>query len=296
MSGRFGEDFDATKPADNSPVKNGAFWIRDLKSRLKNLVSPLFNPETGDFLDNVIRSDALRDTGVIPDTYTKVKVNAKGQVTEGLEDTDQRVAKIYRAVFFADGTGYYDTETGKQTLAGTAQSYPSDNPFHGTYTSLNGSQFYAFTFPVPVNVRRIKVTQVGGGGGGNATYSGGGGQGHIYTIPVTPETNIAVYVGQGGSGSVAGGISAVDVGSLHVESPGGTGVSSAHGTSPNGGDKSGTLGVLVADGTGGATGSGGKSGCSLVASGYGFPYGTGAVNAGVSTTGEDGIVVFEWVV
>jgi len=296
MGGKLGSDFDSTKPANSSPVKQGAFWIRDLKGRIKAHLGVLMNLETGDFKDNVIRSEALRDTGVVPGTYSRLTVNSKGQATKGFDSTEQRTARVYRAVFLPDGTGYYDTDVGVTTVAGTSQTYPSDNPFSGTYTAINGSQFYAFTFTVPLNVRRLKVVQVGGGGGGDATYSGGGGQGAIYTIPVTPESSIAIYVGVGGSGGTGGGVSAVDVGSLHVETPGGDGGSGSHGTAVNGGDYSGDVGVLMCDGADGATGAGGKSGCSIVSSNYGYPYGTGATNAGPSTTGEGGIVVLEWVV
>jgi len=207
MGGKLGSDFDSTKPANSSPVKQGAFWIRDLKGRIKAHLGVLMNLETGDFKDNVIRSEALRDTGVVPGTYSRLKVNSKGQAIEGFDSTEQRTARVYRAVFLPDGTGYYDTDVGATTVTGTSQTYPSDNPFSGTYAAINGSQFYAFTFTVPLNVRRLKVIQVGGGGGGDATYSGGGGQGAIYTIPVTPESSIAIYVGVGGSGGTGGGVS-----------------------------------------------------------------------------------------
>lgn len=44
-----GSDFNPTTPRDTDPVANGAAEIRDVKRRLKDFVSVLFNPETGAF-------------------------------------------------------------------------------------------------------------------------------------------------------------------------------------------------------------------------------------------------------
>lgn len=84
MAGKLGNDFNIGQPSDDDLVKNGAGWIRDVKARLKSFLGVLFNLETGDFQDNVIAKEKLRDLSPSPaGTWVQVNVNSKGLVTGG---------------------------------------------------------------------------------------------------------------------------------------------------------------------------------------------------------------------
>ena len=169
MAGRFGSDFDAAEPADDSPVKYGASWIRDIKSRIKSFLPVLFNLETGDFKDNVIRSDSLKDLSPSPaGTWREVTVNEKGLVTSGSNPEDQPLANLYRAVFSdtgAVGRMKYETAGGVITedVSGPAPTYTGSGVYVGTYDP--DSTYWPFTFVVPEGARRVKYKICGAGGG-----------------------------------------------------------------------------------------------------------------------------------
>lgn len=299
MAGKLGTDFDSAQPSDSSMVRQGAAWIRDVKSRLKAFVAVLFNPETGDFKDNVIRSAALQDSGVTPGTYTEVTVNAKGLATAGANPVTQQAAKLYRAVFQAasGSNGYVDTDDGVTTLTGSDGTYDGTGaPYELTdYGSLSGSDYVSYTLTVPDGVRRLKVVVVGGGGGGHTGHSGGGACHVEGTMPVTPGSSVAVVVGKGGAVDQNGAPSAVISGSLAFEATGGTaGSGGADGLAVDPfGDTgaSGDLSSLVLLGGNASTGTAGPSGSYLIAS-AGYAHGTGGAGA---NPGTDGIVVIEWV-
>lgn len=173
MAGRLGSDFNAADPADDSSVKYGASWIRDIKTRLISFVAVLFNRETGDFKDNVIRTESLRDLSPSPaGTWRQVVVGPKGLVLSGTNPVSQPVAGIYRAVFVdegANGRVKYDTVSGvvDSPLAGPSTSYGGSGIYIGTYDA--GSEYWSFTFVVPDGVRRVKFQMSGGGGGAHIT-------------------------------------------------------------------------------------------------------------------------------
>jgi len=297
MPGKLGDDFDVTQPSNSSLVKQGALWIRDIKSRVKAFGSVMFDLETGNFKDNVVSSGALQNSGVVAGTYTEVTVNAKGLVTLGANPVEQKVANVYRAIF-TTLDAFYDTDTGSSTLTGTSGTKtPASGGFlHGSYTTtLDGYSYVSYTFKIPAGVRRLKAIIVGGGGGGHTAGGGGGGGEHLeVTFPVTPLTNITVMVAAGGGLDGPGGVSLVDVGSLHAEAggggPGGAGTGGA--AVSDAGGTSGTLALLrCKGGAGTAGGTAGASGSYLINNSYGNPYGKGGA-AGV--VGQPGIVVLEW--
>ena len=298
MPGKLGDDFDVTQPSNSSLVKQGALWIRGIKSAVKSFASVMFDLETGNFKDNVISSGALQNSGVVAGTYTEVTVNEKGLVTLGANPVEQKVANVYRAVF-TTLDAFYDTDTGTSSLTGTAggpKTPASGAPFFGSYTTtLDGFSYVTYTFKIPAGVRRLKAIIAGGGGGGHAAGGGGGGGEHVeVTFPVTPLTNISVIVAQGGGVDGPGGVSLVDVGSLHAEAggggAGGAGTGGAAVSDPAG--TSGTLTVLRCLGSAGtAGGTAGASGSYLINNTDGNPYGKGGA-AGV--VGQDGIVILEW--
>lgn len=302
MAFKLGTDFDVTKPADSSAVRRGAWWIRDLKSRIVSFCGVLFNLDTGDFRDNVIRSESLIDSGVTPGEYTSVTVDRKGRVTAGSNPVEQHQAKVYRAVFqaAAGANGFYDTDTGKSTSTGSthaAYSSGSPAPFTGIVSaSLNGSNFITYTFTIPDNVRRIKVIVVGAGGGGHAGHGGGGGEHREATLPVTPGSAISIAVGVGGAGGgsdQAGGPSLVNVGSLYVEAGAGSPGTAGSNGSAVAGASSGTVGTLVCSGGAGTTTAAGPSGSGVIGN-SGVAYGTGGNSSG--TNGADGVVILEWLI
>ena len=294
MPGKLGDDFDVNQPSDSSLVKQGALWIRDIKSRVKSFVSVMFDPETGDFKDNVVSSGALQNSGVVAGSYTEVTVNEKGLVTLGANPVEQKVANVYRAVF-TTLDAFYDTDSGRTTLTGSSDTITpaSGDPLHGDYsTTLNGFSWVTYTFRIPAGVRRLKATIVGGGGGGHSTGGGGAGADHLeVTFPVTPLANISVIVGNGGIVGQPGGVSLVDVGSLYAEAAGGGAGGSGTGGSAVDGVVSGTVSLLRCSGTDGAASvTGGASGSYLMQDADGA-YGRGG---DTNEVGNDGIVILEW--
>ena len=146
----------------------------------------------------------------------------------------------------------------------------------------------SYTFTVPANVSKLRVTLLGAGGGGGGglarkdSVSGGGGGGYFIKntiIAVTPLSTLSLIVGAGGAGGASG-----------IETDGRKGV--------DGGSSS--LGNLIAGGGGagnfsaeqdssgygaGGTGSGGVAGKS-----GGYPNGgnSGAGDAGGTSVGANG--------
>lgn len=170
--GLLGGDFDPTQPADDSMVRLGASWIRDLKSRVKRFASVLFNLETGDLKDNVVRSDSLTDSGVTPGTYTRVTVNEKGLVTDADNEAQQLTTTLYQARFEVAGA-QMDTPGGVAGLDGSGGVYTGPpEPYHGTYPSLNGSSYRTYGMVVPAGVTRMKAIVIGGGGGPSGIVTG----------------------------------------------------------------------------------------------------------------------------
>ena len=293
MAGRFGADFDPVQPADSDMVKLGASWIRDLKNRLKSTFSFLFNLESGDFKDNVIRPDSLIDNGVAPGTYTQVTVNSKGLVTEGDNPTTQSAAKVYQARFSRE-IGAIDSDTGVTFPApGTGTYMGVGSPFRGAYATLSGSVYSTYTFQVPANVRRLKVIVVGGGGGGTATHGGGGAEHVEGVLPVTPLSNILIVVGAGGAPDQCGSPSLVDVGSHYVEAAGGEKAIVGAGGLALEGSRDSETGVVPSGGGNGTATDGGPSGSYLFYD-AGRQYGEGGRN--LAPNGVDGIVILEWIV
>lgn len=313
-----GSGFSSSEPADSSPVRRGAWWIRDIKSRLQGFLTKLFDLDSGDFKDGVIRTASLQDmASLTPGTYNKVRVNSKGLVTAGENEADQQTAGIYRAAFYFDGTARYDTPTGvvSVTTGGSAPGIVSSGVvtynhagttggLNGSYTTLDGSTLVAFTFTIPDRVSRVKAYIVGAGGGGDNTTSDAGGAGgeHVEaTIPVTAGTTINVAVGRSGASKVAGaptpgGASGVDVGAIYVEAGGGVNaLSGTPGTSVTGDDTD-DVTILRSPGASGTSAVRGASGSyfqGFGAGGYGL--GDGDPLGGSAPAAQEGIVILEWV-
>lgn len=307
-------DFDTTQPADSDSVKFGAGWIRDLKSRLQQFCSTLFNLETGDFRDNVVRSASLTASGVTPGTYSQVKVNAKGLVTEGQNPTAQQTAQPYRAVFSAGGAYHYETP-GNVVVnsAGTVDSVYLGNysyasaPLDATLTPAGGSNvtYGSFVFAPPAGVTRVKATIIGGGGGAwddsttiasSSTWYGGGGGECVETVfwdlDGTGTQQLKVCVGKGGATAVSSGSPGFDgcpsqvylTASMYATAGHGASASSSAGGASYGGSSSNSLGVIRSVGRGGDSKQAGLTGSAYLQFGRG---------AGTDLA-ADGLVILEW--
>ncbi len=159
-------------------------------------------------------------------------------------------------------------------------------------TTLNTSGNYN----VPANISQLTVTAWGGGGaGGGSTIAnafegrggagGGGGARAQSVITVTPGSVLAVVVGAGGTGVVAGngnngGNSTITGFSTQIFAEGGKGGGVNTGNTPSGGAAglaANSIGATVSSGTGGENG----------ASGFGISSGSGgeAANPGGGTGG-----------
>lgn len=302
MSGFFGDDFDVTVPEDASPVKFGASFLRDIKARLKRFLAVMFNLETGKMKNNVVSSNMLTNL-TTAGTYTEVTVNSKGLVTEGTNATTQQSAALFRAVFtyntsgpkvvaLIDGTSGASAANGPDST--TAYGGGAASPYQNQYSSLDGSNYAAFTWTLPSDVRRIKATIIGGGGGkdstSGSTKGGAGGEMRItnFDVEATSINTIVVHVGAGGAEGQNGGISSVKAGSAFSEAAGGAkGTASGGGAAVNGNSNA-VLTEIVFSGAAGTATSGGASGS------YWKEYGYGAPLESADTAGNDGLVVLEW--
>jgi hypothetical protein len=311
MAGKLGQDFDATDPADNSQVRLGAGWIRDIKSRLKAFADLLFSLETGKLKPNVIPPSSLVDISPSPaGTWREVDVSSKGLVTAGRNPSELvQVPRFFRGVFTAGAGAVVDNDTGITTIADPGPSvYPGSGVYHKAYQS-NG-QYYAYNWEVPVGVRRITVWAVGAGGGaqsngGGSRHSGATGEHREGTMPVTPGTNITILVGGGGTGvwnpgasANPGGTSMVSSGSTYIEAAGGDGAAGAPGLGQVGIISSNIYTLLFPGLAGVAVTPWAVDGLSYFHSGS-YPYGSsgfaGTDQSSTEAAAEKGIVIIEWV-
>lgn len=306
MPGYFGDDFDVTQPEDASPVKYGASWLRDIKTRLKRFMSVMFNLETGAMKNDVVTSDMLTDL-TTAGTYTEVTVNSKGLVTAGSNPLTQKSATVYRAIFpfgISPSAQIDNTSGTTDSLAATSTSTydGGSTPYVNTYASLANSQYATYVWTVPTGVRRVKATIIGGGGAQDDStadsYGGAGGEMVITTFNVEPAevTSLTILVGGGGavaSGTTGnpGGVSMVYIGSTnYAEACGGSGGSVSAAGSAVTGSAGGVLTTIRFPGQNGASDQGGETGSYLQT------YGRGAPDQANDQNGDDGVVILEWVV
>jgi hypothetical protein len=81
MAGQFGEDFDPSQPAGNSPASRGDDAIRDIKQRLKNFINQFFNSGGDTFKEGIIPGAALENvTGLSAGEFNLLTVDTKGRV------------------------------------------------------------------------------------------------------------------------------------------------------------------------------------------------------------------------
>lgn len=154
-----------------------------------------------------------------------------------------------------------------------------------TPSAAGGSGIQVFTtsgfFVVPSGVKTISVIVQGSGGGGGTQNGSGGGGGGVATgkINVTPGTQLAVQIGNGGTGATfqpfAAGVEATDGGTTSVG-----GISCAGGKKGNSHSYSGGAGGTCSGGDTTTAGEDGKSGSSKAgAGGAGQGLGGGAGGA-----------------
>lgn len=228
MSDKLGSDFNAARPQDGDWAQHetnsqGSTMLRDLRLRLKNFFGVRFDLDTGDLLDDVIRSAALKATTTpIAGTYRRVKANKKGLVIRGWETSDQNYSRIFRAVFFGNTalTSYMELD-GSPALAEI--SLRENKIWSGSEVSR-----WFNPIEIPTGVTRLNFICIGAGAGGNETDAGGGGchvEGTLIVQPpeVQDQGNIVhVYAGLpgvGGAGATPGGRSRIVVGDPNASSP-----------------------------------------------------------------------------
>jgi hypothetical protein len=111
MPDRFGQDFNAASPVDSDFAQRtlheqGAQVLRNLKSRIKNFYTKMFELEGMDFHDNVIPSQALLSLDPDPteEGYREVTANTKGLVIRGKTAVVETGPQPYRAIMYADSS------------------------------------------------------------------------------------------------------------------------------------------------------------------------------------------------
>lgn len=312
MPGYLGSDFDPSQPDNSDSVKFGAEWIRDLKRRVKQFASRMYNLETGQLLDGVVRHLSLRDMpGLTPGTYNRVKVNSKGLVTEGAVTSEQLTAAPYTAAFLYGG--YTIEQKNGPTLSGGSVvdsifrgradylgrgAVGATPPFDDLYP-VNG-QYAEYTFTPPAGVRRVLATIIGGGGGAYGVeasyYGGGGGELAEAIIPLTGTgtESLTIIVGNSGQNRSASVSSDFADGcpsriarsaALYVDAGCGTRATDLAAGAVEAGNDAGGLLVIRSSGTPGAANAAGTSGSNYAQWGRGGSPGTVA---------ESGAVYLQW--
>lgn len=289
MSGKFGADFNENQPSDSDLVKKGAQWIRDIKARLKSFLGVLFNLETGDLKDNVIRSGALRDLNPSPaGTHTRVVVNAKGQVTSGDSPDNSLVARIYRYTyeFAADGAAGGVAPDGSSILATGA-------------LDDDGNTVAQYSFTFPADVTRVRVRVQAAGGGSAATKGGAGGGAYIDAVVEGSEGDVwLIWVGQSTETGLGTPAHSADSkfefsGFKYLRCGGGLTSTVSDGSTGGVPDVAGVSGAIQVPGGDGTSTTGGASGCGAgAAASNNFSTGAGATPA--TGAGANGFVVVEY--
>lgn len=140
------------------------------------------------------------------------------------------------------------------------------------------------SWTAPTGARTASILIAGGGGGGGNFGGGGGGAGQarILTTNILPGASYPIYVGAGGSNTLAGTASNFNGNSAGGGNPGGNGSSTGHGGTHSGGS-GGSSGAGYSGGSGGAT-----SGTTMTLGGGGGAGTGGNGNNGSTTTGGRG--------
>lgn len=158
MPGNFGSDFDPTAPADTSGAAQGAAFIRDVKTRIKNAFGPLFNLDTMAWLTGVVPSTALIDTlpGEDPTnlfTLPQIKVNSKGQlvyVSQGSAGSFKAAGSVETPATGGLGTNAVPV-TGAIPIGNSAGNYTAARPTQGNGIIITLGDG-ALTFAVDPNI------------------------------------------------------------------------------------------------------------------------------------------------
>ena len=278
-----GTGFNESQPADSDLARRGAAEFRDLKSRIKAFANVLFNRDTGDLKDNVVRSESLKDLNPDPSgQYTRVTINKKGQVLSGDNPEVSTTARLCRtSYFFTQG---YDPDGG--TIVKSAS------------TDDNGNTVAAYSFVTPAGVDRLLVRVQAPGGGSSAAEGGGGGGGFCESVvEVTEGDTFLVWVGEAvevGLGTPAQSAQSKFEfnGFKYLKSHGGHSATSAAGAAGGDAETAGIAGGFAITGGKGTTDAGGAAGCGFPASDGNANQGAGAQPA--STNAAHGFVVVEY--
>lgn len=279
-----GTGFNESQPADSDLVKKGAAQFRDIKARLKAFCTVLFNLNTGDFKDGVIRQAALVDANPAPTgTWKQVVVNAKGLVTSGTNPDVVTTATVQRTqYFFTGGTD----PTGLALVPSTT-------------TDDNGNAVAEYSFVTPADVTRLFVRVQAPGGGSPAAKGGGGGGAYSEAvIDVSEGDTFLVWVGEGvevGIGSPPqSGQSKFEFNAFkYLKANAGLSADSASGKAGGLHDDAGIPAVLGLDGGTGTSDQGGSAGCGVPASDGNANYGAGA-QAGTGAAASGFVIVEYW--
>jgi hypothetical protein len=278
-----GTGFNESQPAESDLVKKGAAQLRDIKARLKAFATVLFNLDTGDFKDRVIRQEALVDANPNPEgTHTRVVVNKKGLVVSGDSPDATTSAHLQRTVYMFGGG--FDPEGEAITPAGA--------------TDDNGNTVAQYSFVTPADVTRLFVKVLAPGGGSPLGKGGGGGGAYCEAvIEVAEGDTFLVWVGEGvevGLGTPAqSGQSKFEFnGFKYLKANGGHSDASTTGAAGGAADNAGIPLALGLDGGAGTAVLGGSAGCGYPSSAGNANYGSGAYPA--STVPAHGLVIVEY--
>lgn len=188
-------------------------------------------------------------------------------------------------------------DSGFLSFTGAATStttFATSTTFIGSFPAWQiGKQFQMFTstgsstFNVPSGITKVAAQVVGGGGGGGsvnagpgATFGGAGGGCAFKIYDVSATSTVAVFVGSGGRGAIAG----ANAGSVGSSSSFGTvsATGGAGGNTGNGSAQSPSAGGVGSGGDINISGQGGVFGNVLTTSSYGGSSGGSCMGGGVT--------------
>lgn len=149
MAGFFGSDFDASQPPDSAPRRDGASWLRDIRTRLKTFLGVSFDLETGELISGSVTGASLETiSGLTPGDYVGLSIDGKGRVTAAVALTTLADYGITDALGSADIISSANGGTGALSAPASDGLIPvSDAAGVATWSALSsadGSIVFAF--------------------------------------------------------------------------------------------------------------------------------------------------------
>jgi hypothetical protein len=202
---KLGSDFNSSQPTDADLVRNPtapnlASTIRELRYRIQQFFATLFNPETGDFQDNVLPSSCLIAPDSSPSSgdtpFTQVTVDRRGFVVKGSKDPTITAPRAYRSLLLTTG-GWREEEQLVSLVAPPSSQWPIGKIPKPDDRVLNFGAEHSFLVPPGVSKMSFYLSS-----GGAVSTTNGVRPGITYgEVRAVPGTYLRAFVGDAASHS-----------------------------------------------------------------------------------------------